>query len=257
MGDEGTLGGPASPAPEIKATLCIPGPWPHVEPFENASDSEGIVVRYPHLRDRTTGEGVQFDLLPPDARMTEAFRTLSGGLLADEDLERIQRHASVLVLFGDGGSLDRLRPLVELSLRYLRLGGAAVMVESAGKAHSAKEWAELLTNPSPVAYVQAFVTMVHDEAERVTCSCGMHNLGLRDARVKGIEAAEALELLARFNWYQATDRPTIRDGDRTRLSPNLRQFLIRAVPCTLYEAGHPNHNPIGIWELQPADGPAA
>ncbi len=238
----------------IQSTLCIPGPWHGREGFERACEEEGLAVQYTHLRDLKTAACLQFSLLPPKPQYGDTFRDLSGGLMCEEEVERVRQHASLLVLFGEGGSTDRLRPLIDFSLRCLRQGGIAVMVESAGKAHSAREWRELLTDPAPTAYVQAFVTMAGDEEAGATYSCGMHNLGLRDAVVKGVHPAEALELLSRFNAYQATDRPTLRDGDVMKLSGGPRRFAIRPAPCTHFDPEHHLHNPLGTWVLEPSAG---
>ncbi|QES90059.1 DUF4261 domain-containing protein [Rhizosphaericola mali] len=81
-------------------------------------------------------------------------------------------------------------------------------------------------------------------------TCGMHNLGLKDAMIVGEEFQAAVEVLSIFGYYQLIDQPTIKAGQTFSIAQDAPIFLISE------EKHQPSHgdelfeNPFGMWLLE-------
>src|SRR3712207_2707292 len=92
----------------------------------------------------------EVDVQGPDPRLRSAFEAVSGGQLSKAVLSKIARHTMTLY------AVTYEPPSAELCLQVMRfanllleLGGLAVKVDTAGVAHSAQRWRELLTLEMP------------------------------------------------------------------------------------------------------------
>jgi Domain of unknown function (DUF4261) len=133
----------------------------------------------------------------------------------------------------------------------LKCGGIAVKIESTGVAHSAARWIELADDELPLAVLNALVTYVGGNGEFY--SCGMHNIGHRDAVVTAdIAPDSAANLLYQFLLYIAFEDPTIHDNETFSVDENAPRYRVRRSPCTMFPADDLFHNPYGVWQLLPA-----
>ncbi len=82
-------------------------------------------------------------------------------------------------------------------------------------------------------------------------SCGMHNLGYRDALVKGkLSANQAAAILQSFLLYTLIEKPTIKDGHTFSESATAPHYRLQSMGCTTYPKGHSFFNPYGMWRLE-------
>ena len=131
----------------------------------------------------------------------------------------------------------------------LKAGGIAVKVESSGVAHSAETWREMTDSQFLPNLHRAFVVSVGDKEG--CFSCGMHNLGLRDAVVAPDDAdpGYAAQLMYRLQLYELLESPDLRHGHTFSLDAESPRFRLLAEDCTTYPSGDPFHNPYGMWRL--------
>lgn len=173
------------------------------------------------------------------------------GALSAADLDNIERHTHTVYLIGDGGSFENARTLMRAAQALLRCGGLAVKVESAGLAHTAEHWNQLTDDDwLPVAPLRAFVTYVGERDEFY--SCGMHNLGFRDAVLTArVPPAIAASTLSTFLGYIALEDPTIHDGETFSVDADAPRYGVTRSEQTAWAADDPFHNPYGVWRLVP------
>lgn len=81
-------------------------------------------------------------------------------------------------------------------------------------------------------------------------SCGMHNLGLRDASVAAeIGMKDALLLLKTFLRYTAVEQPALEEGHTFSMDAQSPHYRLTHQKCTAYPSDDPFYNPFGIWHL--------
>ncbi|HEY3341730.1 MAG TPA: hypothetical protein VGK81_06915, partial [Anaerolineae bacterium] len=204
--------------PTLRIVLGIPGPWHAMDELARAvaqstSDFElrdGCLIR---LAD---DKHFELELLERDPILRQYYALANRRSLSAEDLARIDTHASTAYLSGPGGSLESAQEMLHAGSALLQAGGYAVKVETAGIAHSARDWlAQTQRRATHVgALYIAYVALV-SKAETVY-SCGMQNMGFADALVSTSQsAAQAANLLRGFLMGVLHEQPTLLDGQST------------------------------------------
>jgi hypothetical protein len=163
-------------------------------------------------------------------------------------MQNIASHQSVVYLLGAGGSRERTEPMMLAGAALIRAGGFGVKVESAGIAHSPSDWLRFCDLGYLFSAHRAFV--IYGTGDE-TYSCGMHNLGLRDAIVAQEDASNPVELLQTFTRYLFTESPAIKDGQTFSVARGAPGYRLRDDPGIAYEEGSFFSNPYGAWRLVP------
>lgn len=232
----------------MKTVLCLPGTWGDREEFRAACGRAGLAAAGAFIVDTLSGAHLEVDFQPRDERMREAFAASSGGEVEGAELEAIGEHRSVVYLLGDGGDLEKLRPMVQIAVRLLPYGALGIKVESAGVSAPIERWMELSVRFDPFGLIRCFV--VAATTEDGAYSCGMHNLGLPDVEIAGVPPAEASKTLDQFNLYQLVEHPSLKDGQTFAREQGARAFRLKKLACTRFPEDDPFHNPFGVWHLQ-------
>lgn len=172
----------------------------------------------------------------------QAFRRVGGGWLDDNDLRTIDGHTSVLRLTSRECSMEAAEAILEGGALLVADGGAGVLVESSGIAHSASQWLNLaaLNRKGQLEGIYyAFVGIDVSESEQR--SRGMQSVGLPDAAVVGgLGSVHDSEVLQSFLLYLLAARPRL--GPRATFSADQhgRVHVVRAdgdTPIELQLAG--------------------
>jgi hypothetical protein len=138
---------------------------------------------------------------------------------------------------------------MEMASGVLRAGGTGVKVESSAVSHSAEGWLDLAAQKPVLALYEAYVTFVRGRDHYF--SCGMHNLGLRDAMVDiAVPPPEAWRLLQAFQQYLLLEDPALEDGQLFRQTPDSPTFRLHREACALYPDDDLLYNPYGMWRLE-------
>jgi hypothetical protein len=240
-------------APRI--IFCIPGPWPDLARLASAvargtqgeySCQEDVLTHAPTLA------RYELQLEGHDARMRAAFADVGQDGLDKPHLSAIDHHTSVVYLLGPGGDFFAAEATMHAGQALLRAGGLGLKVETAGKAFAPEAWAELLADEEPGKFYEAFVALVTGH-EGAVYSCGLHNVGLRDAACPPqVATDEAVEVITAFIFYLLYDEPLIYPGQTFATEPGARPYRIGERPCTEYPPDDLYHNPYGRYWLVPA-----
>jgi hypothetical protein len=101
------------------------------------------------------------------------------------------------------------------------------------------------------ALYPVFVTLIN--GEKGAYSCGMHNLGFRDAALDvQLPPDVASKTLNTFLEYLIRENPKLSDGNTFSVDPKAQRFKIVLEPCRQYPSDDLMHNPYGVWRLSPA-----
>jgi hypothetical protein len=236
-----------------KIVLGVPGTWKSRTEIVTAiaSKSQGFIFAGAILMELATKESFALEIHEHSPRLREAFELAGGDRFEAADLDAIASHTFTLYLLGDGGSLDAARKMMKAACGLVRAGGLAVKVETAGVAHTASGWTELAETDDPWSLYRAYVALVGEGG--TFYSCGMHNLGFRDAIVSAnIGPEEAGELLETFLLYLLMESPVLKDGETFSLEPDAPRYRLASESCTTYPVDDLFHNPFGMWRLSPA-----
>lgn len=236
-----------------KIIIGVPGPWADSSELVAAvvEKSGGYLFAGMVLMHTETQESFELHFTDADPQFTEAFG-VAGTLNVDEgDVRRVADHAAVLYLLRDGGSLEAARSAMRAASALLDCGGIGVKVESTGVAFPPETWRQLTEDAGDEATRFAFTTLVGGDGEFY--SCGMHNIGERDAVIKAdVPPDEAAAVLDAFNRYVVLERPTLLDGQTFSLDEDAPRYRFRRTDCDLYDDPEDSfHNPYGMWELTP------
>ena len=225
--------------------LGIPGMWKDRSDFLSAviKNSDfifaGNVLYHPPSR-----RGISTEISKPDPRLQRAFQIASGNRIPDEELRAIDLHTMTPYLIGPGGSFENAKFMVQAAAAVLKAGGLGVKVESAGIAHSRARWLELENQELFIYGLDAFVVFCHGTT---TYSCGMHNLGFRDAVFPSF-VEDSVEMLRLFLRYSITPAKPL--SDRNTVTLGQFKYRMHTRPCTTFAADSPFHNPYGVWSLE-------
>jgi hypothetical protein len=242
-----------------KIVLGIPGLWQTRSDFVEAiardgiaRGSKGFIFAGRILMNVASGTSWELELRPHTPRLVEAFTIANRGSIDEATIRAIAKHTFTAYIIGPGGSLDAARSIMSAAVGVLHAGGLAVKVESAGVAHSSEQWKALTTTADAEALYYAYVTMVGQEDNRTFYSCGMHNLGLRDAIITGnLTAYEAGSLLNTFLLYSLIEQPQLVTGHTFSVDAQSPRYRLSTEACTIYPEDRLFNNPFGLWRLSP------
>jgi Domain of unknown function (DUF4261) len=232
-----------------KLVLCIPGPWKTRGELVRSivQSSSGYLFAGQILMRTDTKFSCELEFSEADARMSRAFAAAGPHWRNSPEMAAISSHGSVVYLVGAGGSTDRAREMMLAARALLLCGGLGVKVESAGVAHSPSAWLDLTREISPRDVHAALVVYVTGSD---VYSCGMHNVGLRDAITNASDSTEAVELVRVFTRYLYEESPTILDGQTFSVSADAPVYRIHDDPGETYEPDSLFANPYGFWRLE-------
>jgi hypothetical protein len=236
--------------PEV--VICIPGDWQNQQELLGSivRKSEGYVFAGRTLREMKTGHAFELQFEGPDPRMLEAFRSAGWHWRDTDEMARIAGHSSVVYIIGHGGSRDNAEALIAAAAGVIKAGGLGVKIETSGLAHAPAVWLELAKQPIFANSVfRAFVVCVTGDE---VYSCGMHNLGLREAIVDAADADDPLHLVNTFAHYMVSESPVIKDGQTFRVAEGAPRYRIREDEGVRYDSKQSLYtNPYGAWRLVP------
>jgi Domain of unknown function (DUF4261) len=238
----------------VQTVVGIPGAWISRTDIVTsiAKQSDGFLFAGGVIMNRTTQQGVKLEVYEHDPELPQAFARAGHRALTQADLDAIAAHTYTLYLVGQGGSVDAARRIMEIAVGLLKAGGIAVKVESTGIAHSARDWLTFAAHPEATALYHAYVVLIGEEGTYY--SCGMHNLGLRDAIMSGAtDAKTATSLLETFLLYTLLEAPTLRDGHTFSMNANAPSYRLTTEVGQTYPADSLFYNPFGMWRLSPKE----
>jgi hypothetical protein len=244
----------SNPLIKPKTVLCIPCKWKnHDEVVASiaTTNMNKFIFAGKILMNTETGKSFELEICERDERMRESFEV--AGLvnrLSDEFLDKIEQHSSVIYIVGETGNPDDATAIAEAGNALLKAGGIGLKVESAGKAFTAEHWTKLLTNFEEPRLYEMFVLDSLNDGEGTTYSCGMHNLGLKDTIISGVEFQEAYNSISIFGYYQWVDKPTIVQGETFGVDNESPSFEIVNEPNQPNKGHELFENPYGMWRLK-------
>ena len=236
---------------KIEIVIGIPGKWQTRSDIVTsiAGESDGLLFAGAVLTNTATNEPYRLEVYDHDPNLTRAFAIGGRQSLTELDLESIQSHTYTLCLIAEGGTFEQAQKVLDIGCGLLKAGGLALKVETTGKAHSRQDWFALAAAKNETALCHAFVTLVGKGSAYY--SCGMHNLGYRDAIVRGnITPDDAARLLQAFLFYILIERPSIIDGHTFSEDQHSPHYRLLGIPCESYPGDHTFHNPYGMWQLE-------
>ncbi|MGM9482303.1 DUF4261 domain-containing protein [Roseateles sp. NT4] len=231
--------------------LCIPGPWQSRSELLEAivRGGSGYLFAGQVLMHMDTKQACELEFHARDPRMGAAFRAAGPHWAQTPDMQRIDEHAAVVYLVANGGTAIAAEGLMQAAAALLDAGGLGVKVESSGIAHSPSAWKQLCADLHLFSAHRAYVLYITGSE---VYSCGMHNLGLRDAIVEnGGDTAEAVELIRSFTRYLFTEAPTIRAGQTFSTDRDAPAYRLLDDAGPGYAEDSLYLNPYGCWRLVP------
>jgi hypothetical protein len=241
----------SEPTPDPDMVLCIPGPWTDSTELIGrlAKDSDGYLFAGRILMCMATRFSCELVFEGADERMPRAFEVSGPHWRGTPEMAAIAAHRSVVYLVGSGGSRENAEALMRAGAALLRAGGLGVKVESTGLSYKPSDWLDHCENLHLFFAHRALVVYLTGED---VCSCGMHNLGLKDAVTHGAgDPPETIELLRVFTRYLFTESPTVRAGQTFSVAQDAPAYRIEEESAQTYEEDSLFHNPYGIWRLVP------
>jgi hypothetical protein len=98
------------------------------------------------------------------------------------------------------------------------------------------------------ALYDAYVVLTR--SDDVVYSCGMHNLGFRDAVISIKNSfEEAVNQLQTFLLYLLHENPSLKDGTIFSTSSQAPHYRLKGEKCSFYPPGDLLYNPFGMWRL--------
>ena len=229
--------------PEILMT--IPGPWRGpVEFAEELAGKGGYLLQGDRITNVVTRQSTPFGVQLHDDGLAGAFQRAGAGSISPNDVARIETHVCVITLRALAGSIASAAEMMNVATAVMKAGGMSVRVDSSGLVHGRHHWLRLTKDTGTAALYRAFVNIFNDA--ECTYSCGMHQLGYRDAIICiPMSSEKRIFHLNKFNGYVYQMQPTLADeaewGDEVlRAKPE---------PCVLYPPGSLFHNPYGMWRI--------
>jgi len=236
----------------IQTVVGIPGAWTSQAAIGTsiAQKSDGFLLTGGTIMNRATRYSVQCEVYEHDSALQQAFALAGRRSLNQADLQAIATHTYTLYIVGRGGTVEAARRIMDVAVGLLKAGGIAVKVESAGLAHSARDWMAFAAHPEATALYHAYVVLISKGS--LFYSCGMHNLGLRDAIVSGVEDLNtAASLLETFLLYTLLESPNLADEHTFSVSADTPRYSLTAEACQFYPPDDLFYNPFGMWHLSP------
>lgn len=241
----------------FKTIICIPGNWKDWNEFiisiVGATEGEYIAAGF-ILINASKQKHYQIEFCERDDKMKEAFKyagIVSG--VSETFLNEIEEHRYVVYISATTGNLEDARHIAFAADAILKAGGIGIKIETAGKAFEREQWQEMIANFDETTLYKMFVvdSIVNKKEEVYTC--GMHNFGLKDTVVSGLEFQHSVQLLRIFGYYQIIDNPTILPGQTFTPSPDSTVYRITNEIKQPSEGSALFENPFGIWRLTMAN----
>jgi hypothetical protein len=236
-------------APEM--VLCIPGPWENQTDLVRsiATSGSGYLFAGRILLHIETHYSCELVFETVDPRMVEAFAIAGGHWRDTPEMDRIADHRSVVYLVAKGGSQVAAENLMKCAAALLHAGGFGVKVESSVLAHNPSAWKDYCDQLYCFTAHKALVVYLTGPQVH---SCGMHNLGMRDAiTAAGSDNISSVELLKVFTFYLFSESPIIRAGQTFSVDADAPLFRIENHPGWDYGPDSLFTNPYGAWYLEP------
>ena len=236
----------------LSIVLGIPGPWHDIDELVRAiaQSTSDFAMRAGRLIRLADDKPFQLELMERDPELRQYYALANRRSLNADDLARIDAHQSTAYLIGPGGTLEGAQDMLQAGSALLQAGGCAVKVETAGIAHSPRDWmaqAERRETHVGALYI-AYVALV-SKSETVY-SCGMHNMGFADALVNAPQsAAQAAELLRGFLMGVLHEKPILFSGQSTLGDGYGGEYRLIHEECLTYPPDDPFYNPFGMWRL--------
>ncbi|MGH1335022.1 MAG: DUF4261 domain-containing protein [Aureispira sp.] len=241
---------------EQTIVIGIPGQWENqdaiVRILNQHADYSYAGISLLH---QPTKRSFGVEIYEHDENMRLAFEQLGMGRLTEEQLDAIEQHTFTIYLIGKGGSIEDARQIMEASHALLQVGGLGVKIETTGKAFSVEAWNMLCQLEDNARLYDGFVIKLHAEGD-VYYTCGMQNLGLRDAIVGAVDQPTAIHTLDAFSLYQVLEQPHIRPGESFSPAPESPSFQISQEEDKRYPKEDIYYNNYGLWIMRPIVDPS-
>lgn len=237
---------------EQTIVIGIPGKWKNRDAIVEAiaTHSDGYIFAGMMLMNSNTNESFGLEIYEKDPNLRQAFEYASMGQMSKEELDAIDEHTFTLYIIGEGGSIELAQKMLNVSQAILKTGGLGVKIETTGKAFNRPTWEALCNLEEEVRYYDAFVTKLRAQDD-VFYTCGMHNLGFKDAIVGAVDMDTAIHTLDIFSIYQILEQPEIMLGETFSATDKSPLFEILTEEDSRYPEGDGFHNKYGLWILRP------
>ncbi|RZL13930.1 MAG: hypothetical protein EOO62_06830 [Hymenobacter sp.] len=240
----------------MQTILCIPGPWASrtelLSALVEARQGDYLFVGG-ILANLATDTHFLLELYEADPDLTNAFeRAGRFSAMSKEALAAVAEHRMVVYLLtqpDQPADCASARAIAQAAAALLDAGGLAVKVETAGKAFEAAKWRELLSQLGAGPLWELFVAVAISSPEGEFFTCGMHNLGFKDALVRDLPPADAIQLLREFTYFEVNEEPELAIGHTFSLAANAPVYRLAEVGPQPYAAYPDFVNPYGMWEL--------
>jgi hypothetical protein len=240
----------------MQTILCIPGPW--------ASQHE-LLLALMHARKGeyflagnilacpSTNTHFLVELQEADPALESAFEQAGRfSAMSTQAVAAVAEHKMVVYLLTQPeqpATSTSARAIAQAASALLDAGGLAVKVETAGKAFEAATWRQLLAVEEPGPLWELFVAVAIKAPDGASFTCGMHNLGLKDALVRNLPTAEAIQLLRGFTYFCVVEQPALAPGHTFSLAVDAPSYRLAEVTEQPYADHSEFANPYGMWEL--------
>ncbi len=240
----------------INTIICIPGYWENITDIFSMSNGSIMAVGGVLMDIGGALMGVEkqvhfgFEFCERDERIRLAFEVAGSvtGVSADF-LEEIDQHKSVIYINANTGNYDDIKLMAQMAAKLVDSGGIGVKVETTGKAFEKDKWISLSKVGSDADMYTLFVLDSLVNENGAVYSCGMHNLGLKDTVVSGLEVEESLRLISLFNYYQVIDKPVIKSNQTFSTEVDAPRYIILDELNQPYKGMELFENPFGMWRL--------
>lgn len=241
---------------EQTIVIGIPGAWANQDDLVKAiNEIAGYSYAGMVFLNEKTQQSFGVEIYEQDENMRLAFEQLGMGRLTEEQLDAIAKHTFTVYLIGKGGQIEDARAIMEASHALLQAGGLGVKIETTGKAFSVDTWNMLCQLEDNARLYDGFVIKLHAEGD-VYYTCGMQNLGLRDAIVGAVDQQTAIYALDAFSLYQILEEPHIRPGESFSPAPESPSFQISQEEDKRYPKEDIYNNSYGLWIMRPIVDPS-
>lgn len=238
---------------EATIVLGIPGLWKDRDAILEAiaTKSGGYTYGGMLLTHTKNNDSFGLEIYEHDDKLREAFEYAGMGRFSDDELNQLDKHTFILYVIGAAGSTDAAQKMMHVATALLEAGGLAVKVETAGKAFNVEQWKTLTNLDDPARFYDAFVTKLQVQDD-VFYTCGMHNLGFKDAIVGAVGLEAASHTLDVFSIYQIVEQPEIHTGEWFAVDEALPKFQLLEEKDTRYPKDDGFFNRHGLWIMRPA-----
>jgi len=235
---------------KVETVLCVPGMWKDRAELvtQIAKLSGGYIFAGQILLHNETQASFELEVHGHDTRMANSFRAAGPHWATTPEMERIGGHTMVTYLIGKGGTSKDAENMMLAATGLLYSGGLGVKVETSGIAHNPTDWIHMTDYRHCYTPHGAFVMYAYGDE---TYSCGMHNLGYRDAIIQSTVTEHDVELIKQFTQYVFRESPVIREGQTFGVETGSPRYRITEEKCMQYGEGHLFTNPFGMWRLNP------